>query len=111
MSLVHFYKIVDMITGDIFIGNTVHDIKTKLKKREMKYMTIHLIDTVQCADKKFRNTLQQLYLLDEKHNNPSVCVNHDNKLDKIHCLCGGYYSGNQARHMNTRKHKDYKKQN
>lgn len=112
MSLVHFYKIVDMSTGDIFIGNTVHDIEKKLKKRERKYMTIDLIDSVLCADKKFRNTLQQLYLLNEKHNNPAVCVLHDNVINKIECLCGSYYTfSNKARHLKTKKHIEFEKQN
>jgi hypothetical protein len=90
---------------------------------------IQLIDSVQCLDKKIRNTIEALYILNEDAVNQRPPVQDiktyqrqyytDNKEqikqkknENIDCACGGKFTRtHRARHMNSKKHFDYEKQN
>jgi adenylate kinase family enzyme len=90
MSLVNFYKIVCNDSGLIYVGSTTWTIERRLKRHEYDYSyylenkrsfitsfiileknnySIHLIDCVECVDKKQRNILEGFYILNEN------CIN------------------------------------
>jgi hypothetical protein len=99
MSLVNFYKIVCNNSGLIYVGSTIQSIERRLKQHEYNYRyylenkncfitsfliieknnyTIHLINSVQCIDKKQRNIIETLYILNES----SVNKIHPGRDDK-----------------------------
>jgi hypothetical protein len=90
MSAINFYKIVCNNTGAIYVGSTCKTIQQRLQRHEYDYRnflneryhfvssfiilenknySIELIDTVLCTDKKHRDTLERLYILNND------CVN------------------------------------
>jgi hypothetical protein len=139
MSPVNFYRIVCLQGGATYIGSTCSPIHVVLHKYENNYRryldgkinfhssfivlqrgnyTIQLIDCVQCNDKKIRNTLEELYILNEDAVNKGPPANDNkekikqNKNEMIDCACGGQYTRtHQARHMKSKKHTNYEKQN
>jgi len=87
---VNFYKIVCNNTGAVYVGSTCKTIEERLQQHisnyrkylnghynfvnsyivlEKKNYTVQLIDTVLCTDKKHRDTLERLHILNEE------CVN------------------------------------
>jgi hypothetical protein len=86
MSTVNFYRIVCLQGGATYIGSTCSPIHVVLHKYENNYRryldgkinfhpsfivlqrgnyTIQLIDSIYCNDKKIRNTIEKLYILNE----------------------------------------------
>jgi selenocysteine-specific translation elongation factor len=86
MSLVNFYKIVCNNSGLIYVGSTILPIERRLKQHEYNYRyylenkncfvtsfliieknnySVYLINSVQCIDKKQRNIIEALYILNE----------------------------------------------
>jgi hypothetical protein len=176
MSTVNFYKIVCNSSGLVYVGSTTWTIERRLKHHEYDYRyylenkyhlvtsftiieknnyTIHLIDSVECVDKKHRDTLETLHILNENginKNQPGRDIKQyrqdnkeklgeqkrqyyqdnkeklneyyrqyyqDNKEqisekqnEKNTCPCGGrYIRANKVRHMKTKKHIAFEKQN
>jgi uncharacterized membrane protein len=90
MTAVNFYKITCLETKRVYVGSTTQTITLRLQKHESDYRrylngrshfttsftiieknnySIQLIDTVVCTDKKHRNTLERLHILNND------CVN------------------------------------
>jgi hypothetical protein len=135
MSTVNFYKIVCLQGGMAYVGSTCSPLHVVLHKYENNYRryldgkinfhssfivlqrgtyTIQLIDSVQCNDKKIRNTIEALYILNEdavnqcppEHDNKEKIK--QNKNETIDCACGGkFIKTHQARHMKSKKHIAY----
>ena len=150
MSTVHFYKIVCFISGMTYVGSTCLPLPIRLQNHEHMYREylkkkipfhpsfmiferdnyqIQLIASATCFDKKMRNTIEALYVLNEEAINERPPVQDmkeynrqyytDNKeqikqkkSELIICYCGGRYTRtHKARHMKTKKHIAYEKQN
>ena len=150
MSTVNFYKIVCFLSGMCYVGSTCLSLPIILQKHEHKYTEylkkknkfdssfmvlqrgnyqIQLIDTATCFDKKMRNTIEALYVLNEQAVNERPPVQDmkeynrqyytDNKeqiiqkkSELITCSCNGRYTRtHKARHMKTKKHIAFEKQN
>jgi hypothetical protein len=176
MSPVNFYKIVCFISGACYVGSTCRPIARRLHQHEYNYRKylenkncfvtsfiileknnyqIRLIDSVECVDKKQRNTIELFHILNEnsvnkfhpgrdgkqykqdnkekineqnkqyhqdnkeKRNEYSQQYRQDNKeqlnekkKELTICPCGGQYTRtHQARHMKSKKHTNYEKQN
>lgn len=90
MSLINFYKIVCNTSGAIYVGSTCMSIRIRLQKHEYDYRqylenkirfitsftileknnyNIQLIDSVECVDRKQRDSIELLHILNEN------CVN------------------------------------
>lgn len=86
MSLVNFYKIVCNDSGAVYVGSTTQTIEKRLRKHKYNYSyylenkynyntsffiieknnyTIQLIESVICNDKKHRDILETLHILNE----------------------------------------------
>lgn len=86
MSLVNFYKIVCNDSGLIYVGSTIQPIEKRLQAHEYNYRlylenrynfttsftiieknnyTIQLIECVECVDRKQRNSIELLHILNE----------------------------------------------
>ena len=150
MSTVNFYKIVCFISGLTYVGSTCLSLPIRLQKHENNYREylkkknkfdssfmifergnyqIQLIESAICPDKKMRNTIEALYVLNEEAVNQRPPVQDmkeynsqyykDNKEEIIQkkseliiCSCGSRYTRtHKARHMNTKKHIAFEKQN
>ena len=150
MSTVHFYKIVCFLSGNCYVGSTCLSLPIRLQKHKHKYREylkkkipfhpsfmvlqrdnyqIQLIESAICPDKKMRNTIEALYVLNEEAVNQRPPVQDikeynrqyykDNKEEikqkkneLIICSCNGRYTkAHKARHMKTKKHIAFEKQN
>jgi DNA repair exonuclease SbcCD ATPase subunit len=137
MSLVNFYKIVCNDSGLIYVGSTIQPIERRLKHHEYDYKrylenkyhfvtsftiieknnyTIHLIDSVECVDRKQRDMIEALYILNEN------CVNRnqpgrddkqyrqDNKEKRKQYLQDNKEKIKEYRQDNKEKIKEYQQQ-
>jgi len=146
MSTVNFYKIVCFLSGMTYVGSTCLSLPIRLQKHENKYREylkkkipfhpsftilkndnyrIELIESATCVDRKMRNTIEALYVLNEEAINtrqPDRDMKEyqhkyyiDNKEqiqqkknELIICPCGGRYTRtHRARHLKTKKHIAY----
>lgn len=141
MSLVNFYKIVCNDSGLIYVGSTIQPIEKRLQAHECNYRlylenryhfttsftiieknnyTIQLIECVECVDRKQRDSIELLHILNEN----SVNRNHpgrdkkqyhqDNK-EKIKERCIQYRQDNKEKikqyyNDNKEKLKEYQQQ-
>ena len=150
MSTVHFYKIICFLSGMAYVGSTCLSLPIRLQKHENQYREylkkkipfhssfmilkrdnyqIQLIESAICPDKKMRNTIEALYVLNEEAINEHPPVQDmkeynrqyyiDNKEEigekkkvLILCSCGRQYTrSHKSRHMKTKKHIAFEKQN
>jgi len=157
MSIVNFYKIVCNDSGAIYIGSTCSSIEKRLRSHEYNYKqylknkyhfitafsileknnyNIYLIDSIECVDKKQRDIIETLYILNENginRNHPGRDIkqryndnkeklneysrkyyqeNKEKQQQKFNCLCGGKYTlEHKSSHMKTKKHKAYENNN
>lgn len=141
MASVNFYRIVCNETKRIYVGSTVLTIHARLNQHERNYRKyqnerysfttsyiilernnymIELIENVQCIDKKHRDTIETLHILNEggvnrilpgraRNINPVVAeVREDNR---VLCVCGGVYKRTtKAKHFKTKRHIKYEEQ-
>jgi hypothetical protein len=142
MPAVNFYKIVCYETNRVYVGSTCRPIERRLKQHEQdykRYLSKHyhfissfvvleknnynivLLDSVLCEDKKHRDTLETLHILNErgvnrvlpidnrKHNTEKI--NEKIPNEKYDCMCGSVYiRQHKARHMKSKKHLRYEKE-
>ena len=139
MPAVNFYKIVCGETKRVYVGSTCRPIERRLKQHEQDYKryldskyhfissfivlekknySIVLLDSVLCHDKKQRDTLETLHIInvrginrvlpgDNKQHNTEK-INEKIPNEKFICVCGGVYiRQHKARHMKTQKHIKY----
>jgi len=143
MPAVAIYKIVCNETKRVYVGSTCRPIERRLKQHEKDYKryldnkyhfissftvlergnyNIVLLDSVLCNDKKHRDTLETLHILNENNtvNRVLPCDNKQHNTERIiekipnekfECVCGGrYIRQDKARHMKTKKHQKYEKE-
>ena len=150
MASVNFYKIVCNETKRIYVGSTILPINARLNQHERNFRkyqnerysfttsyiiferknyTIELIDTVVCVDKKHRDTLETLHILneggvnrilpgrarnninpvfDEKQKEKEKDEEKQNDNNRMLCVCGGVYKKTtKLKHFKTKRHIKY----
>ena len=141
MASVNFYKIVCNETKRIYVGSTVLSIEARLNQHERNYRkhqneryhfttsyivlerknyVVQLIDTVVCVDKKQRDTIETLHILNEENvvnrilpgrarNINNVVLERENI--SIGCPCGGVYKRTtKSKHYKTKRHIKYEEE-
>lgn len=144
MPSVNFYKITCLETNRCYVGSTCRPIERRLKQHEQDYKrytenkyhymssftilekknyNITLLDSVLCNDKKHRDTVETLHILNEPdtvnrvlpiNNRPHNIERVEEKIpnEKFICPCGGVYiRQHKARHMKSKKHIAFENEN
>ena len=143
MSSVNFYKIICAETKRVYVGSTVLTIQKRLNQHERNYRkflngrynfvssyivlekknyTVELIDTIECNDRKHRDLVEGLHIINERAVN-RIIPGGERKVyregvprlydvhvqgERTECPCGGrYIRQHRNKHFNTKKHKKY----